>query len=90
MIVIKNLLFKETCSACPEQYDVFYNDRMVGYVRLRWGNLTAEYPACDGETIFEYTFEKDDLKGCFDSNEERMLYLNMIANALIIVINKKE
>lgn len=90
MIVIKNLLFKETCSACPEQYDVFYNDRMVGYVRLRWGHLTAEYPACDGETIFEYTFENDDLKGCFDSNEERMIYLNMIANALIIVINKKE
>ena len=25
-----NLIFKETCDCCPEQYDVYYNDKQVG------------------------------------------------------------
>ena len=32
----------------------------------------------------KYTFENDDFKGCFDSNEERMLYLNIAKNGVIL------
>ena len=40
-MIIKGLNFKKTCDACPEQYDVFKDEKQVGYVRLRWGNLTV-------------------------------------------------
>lgn len=42
---IKGLQFIQTCGACPEQYDVLdKSGNTVGYVRLRWGGLTCEYP----------------------------------------------
>ena len=37
-----NLIFKKTCTFSPEQYDVYYNDKQVGYIRLRWGHLSCE------------------------------------------------
>lgn len=42
-----------TCSACPEQYDVFRNNRRVGYLRLRHGVFRADVPDCGGETVYE-------------------------------------
>lgn len=79
------LQFVETCFACPEQYDVFdENHKLVGYVRLRYGNLTCEYPDCGGELIYEHTFPTDDLKGSFEENE-RYNYLGLIAK----LINEK-
>jgi len=42
-----------TCSGCPEQYDASYKGEQAGYLRLRWGRLTVEYPDCGGEVIFE-------------------------------------
>ena len=45
--------FVNTCYACPEQYDVYRdNGQICAYVRLRWGNLYAEYPSIDGEVIY--------------------------------------
>ena len=44
---------KETCGACPEQYDVFKDDAVVGYLRLRHGYFSAEYPFCGGQTVYE-------------------------------------
>lgn len=32
----------ETCGACPEQYDAYLDDQMVGYFRLRHGYFTVE------------------------------------------------
>lgn len=35
----------QTCSACPEQYDVLDDDGFqIGYLRLRWGEFTVEVP----------------------------------------------
>lgn len=56
--VYGNCKFVQTCNACPEQYDVFIGNKLVGYVRLRWGTLRAYYPDVMGKTV--YTAELDD------------------------------
>jgi hypothetical protein len=78
---IKGYDFKLTCSACPEQYDVFdSNGTQVAYVHLRWGGLYASCPDCGGETV--YSVDLDHNYGSFDSDEERMRHLNAIADAI--------
>lgn len=80
---IKGLNFKCTCFACPEQYDVFDNDEnIVGYIRLRWGNLTCEYPDVGGELIYCANIG-DGWTGGFESEEQRVLYLNNIADNIL-------
>ncbi|NDD52705.1 hypothetical protein EBZ39_02295 [bacterium] len=42
-----------TCSACPEQYDVFNdNNKLVGYLRLRHGQFRADCPDVGGTTVY--------------------------------------
>lgn len=60
-----------TCMACPEQYDVFYEDQQIGYLRLRHGAFRADYPDCGGITVYEAAPEGD---GVFE-DEEREQYL---------------
>jgi len=76
------LVFENTCSACPEQYDVKLNGQIVGYVRLRSGNLRVDCPDCGGETVYETYFE-DPLKGMFDDDEERQHYFSEIEKAIL-------
>jgi hypothetical protein len=83
MMNFNGLRFELTCGACPEQYDVYKDENLVGYVRLRWGRLRCDYPDVGGETIYEYCFEEDDgFKGCFNSDEERDFHLTEISKAL--------
>jgi hypothetical protein len=63
----------KTCFACPEQYDVYLEKEVVGYLRLRHGCFTARYPAVDGETVFTVAARGD---GVFD-DRERQAYLNI-------------
>lgn len=42
-----------TCWACPEQYEVYLGSEHIGYLRLRHGGFTAEYPECGGELVYE-------------------------------------
>jgi hypothetical protein len=43
-----------TCYACPEQYDVFNKkNSLVGYLRLRPGVFTVQYPDVYAPVIFE-------------------------------------
>ena len=88
-MIIKGLNFKKTCDACPEQYDVFKDEKQVGYVRLRWGNLTVESPDCGGDLVYEHYFG-DAWKGCFDDDNERNKYLLIIANELNNYLEKQE
>ena len=60
-----------TCSACPEQYDVFCDSRKVGYLRLRYGSFTVDYPDCLGELLLH---EYPDGDGMFE-NYERLPFL---------------
>lgn len=80
-MIIQGLNFKKTCDACPEQYDVFKGDKMVGYVRLRWGNLSCCYPDYEGEEIYSKSFD-DAWQGEFEDDNERNKYLIIIANEL--------
>ena len=82
-MIIKGLNFKCTCYACPEQYDVFdSNGKMVGYVRLRWGGLSCAYPDVGGE-IISYDSIGDGFTGSFESEEQRMIHLNNIADKIL-------
>ncbi len=54
-ILLRGLAFKECGPQSPEQYEVYDGDRMVGYVRYRFGNLSAEYPDVGMETVFSRT-----------------------------------
>lgn len=79
-----NLHFELTCQACPEQYDVVDLDadnKIVAYVRLRWGVLRCDVPDVGGETIFRHEFD-DGLQGMFWSEEEREHYLGLVLKAI--------
>lgn len=78
-LVFRGVLFFQTCMACPEQYDVWYEDKPVGYVRLRWGFLRCDYPDVGGETIYEAIISDDGYQGCFSDDEQRCYHLCAIA-----------
>jgi hypothetical protein len=42
----------KTCSVCPEQYEAYLGDRQVGYLRLRGGSFTVNYPDVGGLEIY--------------------------------------
>ena len=75
-------IFECTCGSCPEQYDVFLNDKQVAYVRLRFGILRVDYSYCGGETIYRKEFD-DNYKGCFDNEDERQFYFQEIKKAIM-------
>lgn len=84
-----HLYFLCTCSACPEQYDVYKaSGELCGYIRLRWSSLYASYPNIDGDIIYSHEFEGD-FKGAFLDEEERKFYIKEIANAYKNKILKK-
>lgn len=91
--LIKNLKFKMTCGACPEQYDVFKNEDYVGYVRLRHGYLYVSDPN-DDEVLWSNANPSDEDiivegDGIFHSEDEREYFLNKIADVLHKHINRK-
>lgn len=77
------LTFCLTCCMCPEQYDV-YDDKgnKVGYVRLRWGELTCEWPDVFGKLIYSEEVG-DGFTGCFESEKQRSVCLECIANEIL-------
>ena len=64
-----------TCTACPEQYDVYKDGQQVGYLRLRHGCFRADVPECGGKTVFEAEPEGD---GQFFDHERRSFLANAI------------
>jgi hypothetical protein len=77
-IYINGYLLKLTCTACPEQYDVYKNGKKVGYLRLRHGGFTAEYPDCGGKLVYSGCPAGD---GCF-REDEREFYLKEAIKAI--------
>lgn len=74
------LSFIRTCHACPEQYDVFYGDIRVGYVRFRHGNFTVDCPDAFDENVLK--IKVDSGSGIF-SDEERTEYLQKAADSIL-------
>lgn len=53
---------------------------------MRWGELTCEYPDVGGEII--YCDNVDNAFGCFEYEEQRKEYLNIIADRILERINR--
>lgn len=64
-------VLKLTSVACPEQYDVTYDGNMSGYLRLRHGWFTAQYPDVGDRLIYESELDGE---GIFN-DEERLDHL---------------
>lgn len=87
---INGLLFKRGCLACPEVFDVYKThneDQIIAYVRLRWGRLRVTVPDVGGKEVYHYEWEDDGFKGCFDTEEECLMHLTKIAEAINKEIN---
>lgn len=82
MLEINGYQLECTCSACPEQYDVYKNGEAVGYLRLRHGHFRAEY---NRTIVYEADTEGD---GLFEENE-REFHLTMAIIAIDIAMNSE-
>lgn len=63
-----------TCSACPEQYDVYREDKLVGYLRLRHSKFTAR-SVNDDVIVYEKIIQdnlEDSMVGAFLSEDQRI------------------
>ena len=70
-----------TCFACPEQYDVYLDNKQVGYLRLRHGHFRCDYLKCGGKRLFDTYTEGD---GIFEEEERDP----MIREALSAIMNE--
>lgn len=77
---------KMTCGACPEQYNAYVGDKLVGYLRLRHGRFRVDFPDC-GETEIYSAYPKGD--GIF-YDDEREGYLNIAKSLLKEWIEKTD
>ena len=77
---INGLMFRMTCGACPEQYDVYFGEAQVGYIRLRHGHLTVSVPDYGGDCVLETSDFQGD--GLFSNSNERVLWLRRAADAI--------
>lgn len=75
----KGVALVKTCDACPEQYDAFDGQgRMIGYLRLRHGRFTVDYPDVGGKNVYTAYPDGD---GMFEENEREM-YLEIACELL--------
>lgn len=74
-----NIELKQTCHACPEQYDAVLNGKVIGYLRLRHGIFTCEHIP-SGVHVYVGDPKGD---GIFEP-EEREFHLNKALNALAV------
>lgn len=81
----KEIILVQTCGACPEQYDAYYNNEVIGYLRLRHGCFRVDYGKCGGPTIY-VAYPKGD--GIFD-DDEREYYLKKARKAIKKEYNKQ-
>lgn len=74
----------KTCSACPEQYDVFLNNKQVGYLRLRHGYFSCDFLCGDGEEVYS----ADTIGNGMFEDEERDFHLKLAINAIKLRLDK--
>lgn len=86
-ITTDQIKLNQTCSACPEQFDAYLegdlDNKQVGYLRLRHGYFSVEYPDSGGETIYEAQPNGD---GCF-TVKERDYYLDKAKESICKKLN---
>ena len=86
-IMIHGYRLQQTCSACPEQYDVFdCLGNQVAYFRLRHGLFRAEVPDVGGDFVYGAYTNGD---GVFAENERVQELTNAILKVQEYYINGK-
>lgn len=43
-----------TCESCPEQYDVYLDKEIVGYIRIRWDVMLVYCPDVHGGSVYHH------------------------------------
>lgn len=73
---------KLTCECVPEQWDIFIDDRQVGYLRCRFSKWRLEYPDCGGRILIAEPWHPE--RGRYESNfdEERPAVFERVFRAL--------
>ena len=80
------LSLKNTSVLCPEQYDVYYEDTICGYMRLRHGYFRTEYyekPEDQYSWNYNIVYESNAKGDGRFLNEEREEHLKKGAEAII-------
>lgn len=83
--IADNIRLECTCSACPEQYNMFIDDTYVGYIRYRWGYLAC-HPCNEdtiewNKTVFEWQHPDDGWSGIIPEDQRDTL-LQQCKNAI--------
>lgn len=71
-----------TCSACPEQWEIFIDDRQVGYLRCRHSKWRLDAPECGGETLISEPWHPERGEYESDFGEERPAVFRRVFAAL--------
>lgn len=71
------LTLVQTCGSCPEQYDAYLEDELIGYMRLRHGHFPAEHR---GKVVHSSAPEG---QGYFINQEERRHHLHLACKAIL-------
>ena len=79
--------FIKTCNWCPEQYDIFDEEKQVAYMRVKYGICECYVPDADG-TIVYLSYIKG--RGEFIDDEERQLHFKNAAKCIQNYYDKKE
>jgi hypothetical protein len=82
--IISGFALVKTCSAYPEQYDVYRRGSKVGYFRLKH-NVFRAYNVFTDEVIYCVSTKGD---GCFEE-DERDIHLDAAIAALRTDLDKK-
>jgi hypothetical protein len=69
------LTLVRTCYACPEQYDVYYEDTLCGYMRLRHGYFRTEYYKTPDDDYGEIVYDCEPKGDGIFMNDEREEHL---------------
>ena len=79
---IEDIVLICTCGACPEQYDAYYKDNKVAYLRLRHGFFHTSMPGTipsGGNVVYSAETIGD---GLF-TESERDFHLNKAKEAIV-------
>lgn len=73
---------QQTCSACPEQYDAYFQGSQVGYLRMRWGHFWVYCPDAGGEIVMAKKVSESEYQGAFN-DEDREAWLQKAKEAIV-------
>lgn len=87
-MIVEGCKLIQTCPSNPEQYEVFWGDREIGYLRLRHGWFRADYPSCGGQTVYQaYPACGSACGGMFAENE-RSFFLKEAVRAILKAVSE--